>query len=105
MHATSSPSPENGRVRIGYRLWPVVLGTAVVLAQFGVGVAKAAAVVTEHYNISRTGATLQESVLNTTTVAPGKFAKLWTLYANGQVVAQCGDNRMSRVGGASRLAG
>src|SRR5215469_14008420 len=51
-------------------------------------VAVAADVLTQHYNNGRTGATLDESILNTTNVSSGKFEKLWTLYADGQVVAQ-----------------
>ena len=43
---------------------------------------------TQHYNNARTGATLDETQLNTTTVASGRFGKLWTLYADGQVSAQ-----------------
>jgi hypothetical protein len=56
--------------------------------QTGLGAAEAADVLTQHYNNARTGATLDETVLNTTTVAPGKFERLWTLYADGQIVAQ-----------------
>jgi len=51
-------------------------------------VAVAADVLTQHYNNGRTGATLDESILNTTKLSSGKFEKLWTLYADGQVVAQ-----------------
>jgi hypothetical protein len=43
---------------------------------------------THHYDNARLGATLTETVLNTTTVTSGRFGKLWTLYADGQVVAQ-----------------
>ena len=42
----------------------------------------------QHYDRTRVGATLVETVLTTTTVGSGKFGKLWTLYADGQVVAQ-----------------
>jgi hypothetical protein len=56
--------------------------------QTGLGAAEAADVLTQHYNNARTGATLDETVLNTTTVAPGKFERLWTLYADSQIVAQ-----------------
>jgi hypothetical protein len=45
-------------------------------------------VLSQHYDRTRLGATLVETALNTTTVSPGKFGKLWTLYADGQVVAQ-----------------
>lgn len=43
---------------------------------------------TQHYNNARTGAVLDETKLNTSTVNSGRFGKLWTLYADGQVVAQ-----------------
>ena len=42
----------------------------------------------QHYDRTRVGATLDETILNTTTVGSGNFGKLWTLYADGQVVAQ-----------------
>ena len=45
-------------------------------------------VLTYHYDNARLGATLTETVLNTATVSSGRFGKLWTLYADGQVVAQ-----------------
>ena len=45
-------------------------------------------VLTQHYNNARTGAMLDETMLNTTNVSSGSFGKLWTLYADGQVVAQ-----------------
>jgi len=50
--------------------------------------ASAGDVLTQHYNNARTGATLQEIRLDTTSVASGRFGKLWTLYADGQVSAQ-----------------
>jgi hypothetical protein len=49
---------------------------------------RAADVLTQHYNNARTGAVLDETILNTGNVNSGKFGKLWTLYADGQVVAQ-----------------
>jgi hypothetical protein len=36
----------------------------------------------------RTGAILTETTLDTTSVRSGRFGKLWTLYADGQIVAQ-----------------
>ena len=42
----------------------------------------------QHYDRTRVGATLVETVLNTSNVSSAKFGKLWTLYADGQVVAQ-----------------
>jgi outer membrane protein assembly factor BamB len=59
-----------------------------VVAFLGLSAAEAGDVLTQHYNNARTGATLEESVLNTTNVASGIFQKLWTLYADGQIVAQ-----------------
>jgi|SRR5437762_2577370 len=61
---------------------------SVLFALLGIATADAADVLTQHYNNGRTGATLAESILNTTSVASGEFQKLWTLYADGQVVAQ-----------------
>ena len=43
---------------------------------------------TQHYNNARTGSVLDEKTLNTTTVASGRFGKLWTLFADGQITAQ-----------------
>jgi hypothetical protein len=45
-------------------------------------------VLTHHYDNARLGATLTETVLNTSNVSSGQFGRLWTLYADGQVVAQ-----------------
>ncbi|HUX83908.1 MAG TPA: hypothetical protein VMV20_01655 [Chitinophagaceae bacterium] len=47
-------------------------------------------VVTEHYDLNRTGANLQEHLLNTTTVEStnNSFGKLWTDTVSGQVYAQ-----------------
>jgi hypothetical protein len=45
-------------------------------------------VLTASYDNARTGANLKETSLNTSNVAPAQFGKLWTLYADGQVVAQ-----------------
>jgi outer membrane protein assembly factor BamB len=88
MRAISGTEPATGGFRIAHRLWPLVVTVFGVVVQLLVGSAQAAEILTQHYNNARTGATLDESILNTTTVAPGKFAKLWTLYADGQVVAQ-----------------
>jgi outer membrane protein assembly factor BamB len=51
------------------------------------GAAHAQDVLMQHNDKSRTGANLHETVLNAKTVGP-KFGKLWSLYADGQVVAQ-----------------
>jgi hypothetical protein len=88
VRAIFGPSHVNCGFRIAYWLGPLSLSVLAVVAQLGVGVVQAADVLTQHYNNARTGATLEETILNATTVAPGKFAKLWTLYADGQVVAQ-----------------
>jgi hypothetical protein len=57
-----------------------------------VGVASGGLVVadslTQHYDNFRTGAILDETALNTTTVGAGRFGKLWTLFADGQISAQ-----------------
>jgi hypothetical protein len=50
--------------------------------------ALSADVLTQHNNNSRTGANVSETTLTTTSVAPDRFGKLWTLYADGQIVAQ-----------------
>jgi hypothetical protein len=60
----------------------------VIVACCRVGIANAADVLTEHYDKARTGANLHEELLNRDTVRPGNFGRLWTLYADGQVVAQ-----------------
>ena len=44
-------------------------------------------VLTQHNDIRRSGANLQESKLSVTSVKQ-KFGKLWTLFADGQIVAQ-----------------
>jgi len=58
------------------------------LIRAGSGLALAADALTQHYNNARTGATLDETILNTTNVASGSFGKLWTLFADGQISAQ-----------------
>jgi hypothetical protein len=64
-------------------LWPTLL-----VAAMTTGFAHSADVLTQHYNRARTGAILTETVLNTTSVKSQTFGKLWTLYADGQIVAQ-----------------
>jgi hypothetical protein len=51
-------------------------------------VALSADVLTQHNDKARTGANLHETFLDTAKVGSGNFGKLWTLYADGQVVAQ-----------------
>ena len=48
----------------------------------------AADALTQHYNNARTGAVLDETKLTTANVSSRTFGRLWTLYADGQVVAQ-----------------
>jgi hypothetical protein len=59
-----------------------------LVAQICVGTAHAGDVLTQHYNNARTGAILDEKVLNTGNVKTSTFGKLWTLFADGQIVAQ-----------------
>ena len=65
-----------------------VLVIGMVLAQLGSRPGRAADVLTQHYNNARTGATLDEIVLKSSNVSSAKFGKLWTLFADGQVVAE-----------------
>ncbi len=66
----------------------VAVGLLGMLAQSGPSTAQVVDVLTQRYNNARTGATLDETILNTGNVGPATFGKLWTLYADGQVVAQ-----------------
>ena len=66
----------------------VALTCALGLAPWGHAQPPAVNALSQHYDRSRVGATLVETVLNTATVSSGKFGKLWTLFADGQVVAQ-----------------
>jgi hypothetical protein len=52
------------------------------------GRAGAQDVLTQHNDNARTGANLKETELTVAKLASGKFGKLWSLYADGQVVAQ-----------------
>jgi outer membrane protein assembly factor BamB len=63
----------------------VLLG---VLSHFTPRQGHAIDVLTQHYDNARTGATLAETLLNTSNVSVTKFGKRWTLYADGQIVAQ-----------------
>jgi hypothetical protein len=49
---------------------------------------RAADVLTQHNDNARTGANTAETVLTTRNVKPDAFGKLWTLFVDGQVVAQ-----------------
>jgi hypothetical protein len=70
------------------RSWQMTGLMQAVLALITVQSAGADDVLTQHYNNTRTGATLDERVLTTANVSSGNFGKLWTLYTDGQVVAQ-----------------
>jgi len=61
---------------------------AVFLALLGAHDLIAADALTQHYNNARTGAVLDETRLTTSNVNTAGFGKLWTLYADGQIVAQ-----------------
>ena len=61
---------------------------AAALVLFAVQQLIAADALTQHYNNARTGAVLDETRLTTGTVNTGNFGKLWTLYTDGQIVAQ-----------------
>ena len=65
-----------------------LIGILGLLLQSSPRPAQATDVLTQHYNNGRTGATLDETVLNKASVGSSRFGKLWTLYADGQVVAQ-----------------
>jgi hypothetical protein len=67
----------------------VYLGLAAVcILRWGAIDAHAVDVLTQQIDNARTGANLQETVLSAANVGSGRFGKLWTLYADGQVVAQ-----------------
>ena len=72
-------------VRSAYLLTLSLLG---LLAYSGQHAARAADVLTQRNNNSRTGAVLDESILTTQNVSSNRFRKLWTLYADGQITAQ-----------------
>jgi hypothetical protein len=66
-------------------------GGALALALVAItpgGTALAADVLTQHNDNSRTGVNAAETALTTANVKPDTFGKLWTLYVDGQVVAQ-----------------
>jgi hypothetical protein len=64
--------------------WLVVLAALLVTVES----ATAADVLTSRYTAARTGVNLDERVLTPAAVGGGRFGKLWTLYADGQIVAQ-----------------
>src|SRR5213593_4615800 len=61
---------------------------AFMACQVGGRAALAIDVLTQHYDNARLGATLSETILNASTVTTTTFGKLWSLYTDGQVVAQ-----------------
>jgi hypothetical protein len=66
----------------------LALGISALVAQWGSSPAQGADVLTQRYDNGRTGAVLDETILNTSNVRSTAFGKLWTLYTDGQVVAQ-----------------
>ncbi len=60
-------------------------GLATIVISAGAG---AADVLTQHNDNGRTGVNAAETVLTTANVKPDSFGRLWTLYVDGQVVAQ-----------------
>jgi hypothetical protein len=72
-----------------YRLRALVAMTcAWLVIQVEPSRVQAADVLTQHYTNARVGAVLDETILTTANVNTARFGKLWTLYADGQVVAQ-----------------
>jgi hypothetical protein len=65
----------------------VLLAGAAVSVRLQAGQASGDAL-TQHYDNARLGAILTEATLTTASVSSGRFGKLWTLYADGQIVAQ-----------------
>ncbi len=67
-------------------------GLALGLAALGTGTAHAQtappAVLTQHNDNARTGDNLRETLLNTSTVTPKTFGKLWTRFVDGYLYAQ-----------------
>jgi hypothetical protein len=70
----------------GARFCPTVPLT-LALAALASG-ANAADVLTQRNNNARTGLNDKETILKRSNVTPASFGKLWTLYADGQIVAQ-----------------
>jgi hypothetical protein len=62
--------------------------TGIVMAVLARVNANPADALTHHYDNARLGAVLTETILNTKSVSSGRFGKLWTLFTDGQVVAQ-----------------
>lgn len=64
------------------------IAAAWLLAQLEPPHGQAADALTQHYTNARVGAVLDETRLTTANVNANTFGRLWTLYADGQVVAQ-----------------
>src|SRR6266568_5512495 len=71
-----------------FRSHLLLVGMIGLLAATAPRLSRGSDVLTQHYNNSRNGAVLDETILNTSNVGSPSFGKLWTLYADGQVVAQ-----------------
>ncbi len=65
-----------------------VATTAILSLFFAAGGARAADVLTQHNDNTRAGVNAAETILTTANVSPQGFGRLWTLYADGQIVAQ-----------------
>lgn len=65
-----------------------VLLTSVTLSSTTTGTASPATVLTQHNDISRTGANLNETILNTSNITVSQFGKLFTRTVDGHVYAQ-----------------
>ena len=64
------------------------LSMPAILLGAWLGSATAGDVLTQHNDNFRSGANIDETILNAKTLRTGAFGKLWTLYADGQIVAQ-----------------
>src|SRR2546423_6029234 len=70
-----------------HRIETMLVSVGVLVVASG-GTAGATDVLTQRYDNARTGANTGETTLNVKNVNPDGFGKLWTLYADAQVVAQ-----------------
>ena len=87
-HAACHFIYEGNMRRSHFRAHPLVISALIVCGHPGLRLGRAEDVLTQHFNNARTGATLDEKLLNTSTVTGAKFGRKWALYADGQVVAQ-----------------